>query len=493
MALVCDGERLTYAELELATNRTAGALNAAGIAEGDRVAICGPNSWRWVVAYYAVVKLGAVLVPVHAKLTAREIVGILMDCNAKALIASYEVISSLQMSADTSLPDIMVLLGSSAESDLSSIDDYIERGPIVLARDVTPDRVSMICYTSGTTGQPKGAVLTYQSIGLNAAMTAQMHARSIEDRTLTALPCSHVYGGTIMNASMLMGGTLILESRFEVRRFLQTLRQERATIIDCVPATYLSILQSDTATSANFSSLRFATIGGQALAKSASISVEHMIGRPLIQLWGMTEIGGVGSTHPLNALNVHDSIGVPLPYTELRIANVQDPSSEAEEGSIGELMVRGPTRMLAYYQNEAATRESIDEHGWLATGDLARRDKDGRYYIVDRKKDLIVSGGYKIYPAEVENIIGSHPAVAAVGVGKSADAIKGEVPKAYVVLRPGATLELSEIVDFCRNRLAPYKIPRQLQIVLQLPETSTGKIMRRELSRLDPCANAQRD
>jgi long-chain acyl-CoA synthetase len=213
--------------------------------------------------------------------------------------------------------------------------------------------------------------------------------------------------------------------------------------------------------------------------------VEERFGCPLIELWGMTEIAGLGTTHPYNGPRKLGSIGVPLPYVEARIAGVEDPGRNLATGEVGELLVRGPILMQGYFRNEAATRETIEPDGWLHTGDLARVDEYGCLFIVDRKKDMILTAGYNVYPAEIERVVAEHPSVALVAVGRQADPVKGEIAKAYVVLKQGSEADAEAILSHCRARLAAYKVPRAIQFVKELPRTSSGKVLRRELHRLD--------
>ncbi len=214
-------------------------------------------------------------------------------------------------------------------------------------------------------------------------------------------------------------------------------------------------------------------------------AVEERFGCPLIELWGMTELAGLGTTFPSNGPHKLGSIGIALPHVEARIADVADPAATMPRGEVGELMIRGPIVMRGYYGNEKATRETIEADGWMHTGDLATMDEDGAVFIVDRKKDMIITGGFKVFPAEIERVIAAHPSVALVAVGSQPDEFKGEIAKAYVVLKPGASADAEEILALCREQIAAYKAPRALQFVADLPKTSTGKIMRRELRKLD--------
>jgi long-chain acyl-CoA synthetase len=252
-----------------------------------------------------------------------------------------------------------------------------------------------------------------------------------------------------------------------------------------VPTMYMYMLASPDLLRFDLSSLTRCAVGGQTMPVAKMREVEERFGCPLIELWGMTEIAGAGTTFPLNGPRKLGSIGIPLPYCEARIADVTDPSTTMARGKIGELMMRGPIVMQGYWGNEKATKETIEPDGWLHTGDLASMDEDGAIFIVDRKKDMINTSGFKVFPAEIERVVAAHPSVALVAVGSAPDEIKGEIAKAYVVLKPGAAADAEGILALCRKELAAYKIPRAIVFVPDLPKTSTGKIMRRELRKLE--------
>jgi long-chain acyl-CoA synthetase len=256
-------------------------------------------------------------------------------------------------------------------------------------------------------------------------------------------------------------------------------------VIEGVPTMFMYMLDSSKLAGTDLSSLRLCMVGGQTMSVTKMEEVEARFGCPLKELWGMTEIAGAGTAHPVLAPKRLGSIGIPLPFTECRVADVEDACRTMSDGEDGELMVRGPTVMPGYFGNEQATRETIEPDGWLHTGDIARRDPDGFYFIVDRKKDVILTAGFNVYPAEIERVVAAHPAVALVAVGSQPDALKGEVAKAYIVLKRGKQADEAEITAYCRQHLAAYKVPRAVQFVDDVPKTSMGKIMRRELRKLD--------
>jgi long-chain acyl-CoA synthetase len=328
-------------------------------------------------------------------------------------------------------------------------------------------------------------MLAHRAVLFNSAMTANMHVRTAADTVVTGLPCAHVYGNVVMNGAFLYGYTLVLLERFDPAEALESIQRHRATMFEGVPTMYQYLLNHPDLDDHDLSSLTRCTVGGQIMPVPTSREVEERFGVPLIELWGMTEIGGLGTTHPLYGPNRHGSIGIPLPFVECRIADREDPSKTLGPDEDGELMLRGPIVMQGYYGNEKATKETLEPDGWLHSGDIARMDGEGYIYIVDRKKDMIITGGYNVYPAELERVIAGHPAVAMVAVGSQPDEAKGELAKAYVVPKEDAQENEESIIEYCREHLAAYKVPRAVQFVSNLPQTSTGKIMRRELEKLD--------
>lgn len=485
-ALICGGRSFSFAELHDLSSRLANGLRGLGVAPGDRVTLYSQNCWEWIVSYYAGAKLGAVINPINVMLTPEEVLFVVKDCGARVILASPgKGQALLDLKGDSPLQEI-ILFGDNVPPGARSFNHLLQQGaPQFDVPRVTADTLSTICYTSGTTGYPKGAMLTHRNVLLNSALTANMHVRTAFDTVVTALPCAHVYGNVVMNGAFLCGMTLVLLERFSEGEALQAIQTHRATMFEGVPTMYMYLLNHPDLNKYDLSSLTRCTVGGQTMSVAKMEEVEARFGCPLLELWGMTEIAGLGTTHPFYSQNRHGSIGIPLPYVQCRIADTADASQTLGPDEIGELMIRGPIVMQGYYGNEEATRATIEPDGWLHTGDLARMDAEGYLYIVDRKKDMIITAGYNIYPAEIERVIAAHPAVAMVAVGSQPDEVKGEIAKAYVVLKEGAQADEAAILAFCREHLAAYKVPRSVQFVTDLPKTSTGKIMRRQLRMLD--------
>ena len=485
-ALVFEDRSFSFRELNTMIEAAAGGLAGLGLVKGDVITLYAANSWEWIVSYYAIARLGAVINPVNTMLTPDEIEYVVKDCGAKAIIASPEKVAATLSIEDTSDVKEIISFGDEIEPGAISFNALLESDASAPeADDIDPASLSTIAYTSGTTGHPKGAMQSHRAVLINVAMVAQLHMRGANDVALSALPCPHVYGNVLMNGMMMFGTKLVLHRVFDAAVVIDDIARHGVTIFDGVPTMYMFMLNSPALADADFSSLTRCYVGGQTMPVATMKAVEEGFKVPLIELWGMTEIAGLGSTHPLYGANKHGSIGCAIPYCELRIADAEDAAKTMPCGEVGELMVRGPIVMLGYFGDEEKTRETLEPDGWLHTGDLGTMDEDGCVYIVDRKKDMILTGGYNVYPAEIERVLAGHPAVALAAVGKQEDEMKGEIAKAYVVLKEGETGDEQEMIAFCREKLAAYKCPRIIQFVADVPKTSTGKIMRRELHTLD--------
>ena len=429
-ALIAAGRTLTYQALDDLCDRVAGGLHDIGVRPGDRVPLYSPNRWEWVVAYHAALRAEAVVNPVNVMLTAEEVAFILNDCGAAAILTSgdkAEAIAGLTRSVPTLH---RVISFDPAGSDVTSFEDLL--GHPAAAPDVprpAPADLSTIGYTSGT--------------------------------------------------------TLVMMERFDPAQALAAIQRHRATVFDGVPTMYAMMLADPSLPGTDLSALRICAVGGQTMPVAKMAEWERRSGAPLLELWGMTELGGAGTASPSYMPNVHGSIGFALPGAEARVAALDDASVTVPDGEPGELMIRGPLVMLGYYGNEAGTRAAIEADGWMHTGDIATRDEEGHYFVIDRRKDLIITGGFNVYPAEIERVVAAHPAVAMVAVGSVPDDTLGELARAYVVLRPGSAATEAEIIEHCRPHLAAYKRPRSVRFVPDLPKTSTGKVMRRELKTLD--------
>ena len=485
-ALTFEGKSFSFRELDDLSGRLARGMDGFGITPGDRVTLYSANCWEWIVSYYATLKVGAIINPINVMLTPDEVAFVAADCGAKVILTSKKKGEPILGLKDSSDVEEIIIFGNQVPASAQSFNKLIEGNePGFEVHGVPADALSTICYTSGTTGHPKGAMQSHRSVIMNAALTANMHVRTAEDTIVTALPCPHVYGNVIFNAAFMYGMKLVLHPLFVQDEILQSIQEHSATMFEGVPTMYLYLLEHPRLANYDLSSLTRCTVGGQTMAVNKMQEVEESFGCPLIELWGMTELAGLGTTNLRYGLNKHGSIGVSLPGCEMRIAALDNVHQTLRRGEVGELMARGPIVMQGYYGNAQETAETIEPDGWLHTGDLASMDDDGYITIVDRKKDMILTAGYNVYPAEIERVVAGHPDVAMVAVGRQPDPMKGEIAKAYVVLKKGAPSDEESIALHCRKHLAAYKVPRAVQFVDDLPKTSTGKIMRRELGTLD--------
>jgi long-chain acyl-CoA synthetase len=483
-ALITATRSLTYTELNELSDRVAAGLIARGVRPGDRVSLYSSNRWEWIVAYHGALKASAVVNPINVMLTAGEVQFVLGDCSASVLFASQDKLASLPALVKD-IPSLHHVVGFDSDENASESFAALTAEPLATPFQQSPVNAgdpSTIGYTSGTTGHPKGAVQSQQAVLLNCEATAKMHGRVEADVIVSALPAPHVYGNVVINSTFLSGGTVVLMERFDPARAIELMVQHRATLFEGVPAMYSMLLSHPDLLDADLSSITRSTVGGQTISLSTIEAWQRKTDAPVLELWGMTELAGLGTTHWYDQPPLPGSIGVALPGLELRTGDLEDTTKDAAPGQPGELMARGPHVMLGYFNNADATKEAIDSDGWLRTGDVATVTDDGHYFIVDRRKDMIITAGYNVYPAEIERVIAAHPDVAMVAVGAVPDEVKGELARAYVVLRDGVQPSEQSITAYAREHLAPYKVPRSVKFVSSLPQTSTGKIMRRKLA-----------
>lgn len=470
-ALIVKDRTLSYRELDqLATRLAAGLAAEIGVGPGDRVAIQMPNSWEYVVTTFALARLGAIAVPLSVMLTVEEVRNAVDDAGARIVLASR-----LKGGA------LATLVGSSAAQRIVVTDDASDASRVTVASLLVGERslaiprppeandVAAIVYTSATTGKPQGAELTHRALWTNAANVAQLHGRGTEDVTVTALPLPHVFGTVVMNATLLSGGTLVLMKQFSEAETLASVVRHRATMIEGVPATYLHLLNYPPLGTFDLSSLTRCTVGGADILPAKLAELETRLGVPFLELWGMTELAGVVLARALGSARREGSYGQLLPSLELRVVDANDPTKVLPEGAVGELAVRGPTVMHGYHGSPAATAQLKDDAGWLRISTIGRIDADRHVFVLDTKRRLVITAGYKVYPAEVERVIKSHPSVSDARVVGQVDPTRGEVARAFVVVARGALLTEREVLAVCKQKLAAYKVPSTVTFVAALP------------------------
>lgn len=477
IALIVPEERsFTFEELDALASRFAGGMASRGVKRGDRVVLYLPNCWQWIIAYHAIARLGAVVIPANILLTPEEVLYMTRDAGAQALIVPDEV------EALFGAPVEFVVTPGGAPGTVS-FGEVTDAAPLAPASMSAGDLLA-ISYTSGTTGKPKGVMLSHGNVAASVMHTATIHVRHASDRIYSALPFPHVYGNVVMNACFLTGASLVAPRRFDAGTALAAIGEYCITLFEGVPTMYYQMLAHPAIDTTDFSSLTRCTVGGQTMPTTKLDAVTARFHCPLLELWGMTEVAGPATSHSPYWPARHGSIGLPFPGTDVRLCDLEHPGRDAVPGSPGELVVRGPLVTKGYWNCPEATHEALSD-GWLATGDIATRDEDGYLFIVDRKKDMILTAGYNVYPAELEQVLAMHADVSMVAVAGFPDEEKGELAHAFIVLRSCATVNAEALVTHCRGHLAAYKVPRAIHFVDDLPRTSSGKIMRRALTAPD--------
>ncbi|MGN9804951.1 long-chain-fatty-acid--CoA ligase [Micromonospora sp. L32] len=497
-AVVLGDTRLTYAQVNGAANQVAGLLASRGIRPGDKVALSCPNLPYFPIVYYGILKAGAVVVPLNVLLKGREIAYHLADSDAKAYLC-FEGTADLPMGAEgfagfqqTDGCEHFFLITADPGA-ASPIDRAQTLGRALAGQPATFDTVdtgetdtAVILYTSGTTGQPKGAELSHANLVLNALTCNRLFGALATDheRHLITLPLFHSFGSTVqMNAGFAVASTLVLLPRFAADQAVALLQREKITFFAGVPTMYwglLGALTEDVDVAEIARNIRVAVSGGASLPVEIIKQFKERFGVQILEGYGLSETSPVATFSDPERDPRPGSIGVPIWGVEVKLI---DPEWKTVEGidEVGEIAIRGHNIMKGYYKRHGATVE-VTRDGWFRTGDLARRDEDGFYYIVDRAKDMVIRGGFNVYPREIEEVMLTHPAVSLVAVIGVPDESHGEEVKAFVIKKPGAEITEDELIAWCKENMAAYKYPRIVQFTDALPMTATGKILKRELA-----------
>ncbi|MCL1475207.1 class I adenylate-forming enzyme family protein [Argonema antarcticum] len=472
-ALTFECQYFSYEQLDEMANRVANGLQSLGIKKGDRVALYLPNLPEFVFTYFGILKLGAVVVSINVMLRRDEVWYILNDSGSKAIITTENLRLNVP---DRDLVELqsVLLVESSNVSGLSLEELMVNASPIFQSVEMEPKDPATIVYTSGTTGFPKGAVLSHGNVVSNMHSQRYSCGMTANDKLLLYLPLFHCFGqNAILNSGLNAGATIILQRRFKPEQIVQAIAQEGATMFFGVPTVFAKLLEANL-NELDWRSVRYYFSAAANLPIEIVRRWEQKFGRPIYQGYGLTETSPCASyNHPWKYKT--GSIGMPIDNVEMKVVDEDD--LEVPIGEWGEIIIRGPNVMLGYWKKPEETAKAI-KNGWFHTGDIGYMDEDGDFYIVDRLKDMINVCGFKVYPSEVERVFYQHPAVAEVAVYGVADGIKGEVIYANVRLLAGELVTIDELMDFCRERMANYKVPQVINLVDSLPKNATGKILK---------------
>ena len=515
------GAVISYREMNALTDHMAAALVEMGVKKGDRIGIFMPNTPQFVIAYYAILKSGAVVVAVNPTYPVDEILMPVNDANVEIMFTLSRFYNILKKAREKSkLKRIIVtniketlspvvrflftltkekkggdrIIGPLAEGDVWMKDLLAKHVNSAKPNiEVSPDDTALFQYSGGTTGVPKGAVAMHRNVVANTLQIKLWMPSLVPGKevVLMGIPLYHVYGMVAgMNFAMANGASMVMvPNARDLKDVLENISKYKATIFPGVPLLYNGINNHPDVKAGKYdlSSIKACISGSAALMRETKEQFEKLTGGKVFEGYGLSEAPTATHCNPLNGVNKTGSIGMPLPDVEVRIISLDDGETELAQGEIGEIIVRGPQVMKGYHNMPTETANSLrqlkDGKTWLFTGDIARMDEDGYFYIVDRKKELIKPGGFQVWPREVEEAIMSHPKILEVGVGGIPDPQRGETVKAWIVVKPGETVTEAELKAFCKEHLAAYKVPTHYEFRTELPKTTVGKILRRELVR----------
>ena len=483
-AIVSRGITTTYGELQMQIGAMRGALDGLGVGKGDRVALLCGNTIEFVVAYFACLGRGIVCVPLNPTAPAPELQRELSVVGARAVVIAPSAVAAWSGVDRSALGHLAHVIATTGDlGDALQFRDLLqhEAAPVV---DMQPNDLAIMLFTSGTAGSPKAAMLSHGNLQSNLDQLAQVRRLDHTDVVFGVLPLFHIFGLNVVLAySLMRGASLVLVERFDPMTAIETIRDRKVTMIPGAPPLWMAFEQMPTLPKDSFASVRIALTGASKMPEHTTRALFERYGLLVTEGYGLTECAPVVTTttnvEKTTALTKIGSIGRVLPGVEVRL--VDESGENALRGDAGEIWVRGPNVFLGYFEDPQATARALTADGWLRTGDIAVIDDDGFFYLVDRAKDLIIVSGFNVYPAEVEEAIREHSAVAQAAVVGVEHPHSGEAVRAYVVLRQDAHLDEDAVIDHCHARLARYKCPSKVLFVTQLPVGATGKVLRREL------------
>jgi long-chain acyl-CoA synthetase len=474
IAYKLDDTEVNWQAVDEGSARVAGLLKEKGFEPGDRVGIMLPNVPYFPIAYYGILRAGGTVVPMNVLLKGREVKFYLEDPGAKLVFAWHDFAEAAEKGAEEAGAEVIPVKPGEFEKLLGDAEPERE----VADRD--GDDTAVILYTSGTTGQPKGAELTHDNMFKNAQASRDLFGIDGDEIVLGALPLFHSFGQTCcMNACALCGATLTFIPRFDPAKALEIIERDKVTLFAGVPTMYNAMLNGDAREQHDHSSLRICCSGGSAMPGELMRGFEKAFDTMILEGYGLSETSPVASfNHPDKERKV-GSIGTPIEGVEMKV--VDEDGNEVDQGEVGEIAIKGHNVMKGYWNKEDATKEVLDDDGWFRTGDMAKVDEDGYFFIVDRKKELIIRGGYNVYPREIEEVLYEHEGVLEAAVIGVPDDSMGEEVGAAVVLKDGQDVSADDLKAYVKEEVANYKYPRKIWFVDELPKGPTGKILKREI------------
>jgi long-chain acyl-CoA synthetase len=477
--------RLTYGQVDAMTGRVAHALRRAGLRPGDTIAVQLPNVPEFVFAFYGALKAGLTVVPLNPLLKAPEIAYHLADSGARLLVSfepfAAEAAKGVAEAGDVELYVVPSSAGGSAPAEGIPFDRLYTAEETADVEPRNADDTAVIIYTSGTTGKPKGAELTHFQMFMAATVAGDTFEYRDDDVSMAVLPLFHVFGlSSVMNTAVRCGATLVLVPRFEVGAVLDAIAEHRVTVFCGVPTMFVALMHADQG-GRDLTSLRICVSGGASIPGEVIKGFEAAYpGAPILEGYGLSETCALATFNRSESDRRVMSIGKRMWGVEVRVVDAQDRELPPGPENVGEIVLRGHNVMKGYRGKPEATAEAL-RGGWFHTGDLGYGDEDGFFYIVDRKKDLVIRGGFNVYPREIEEVLNQHPAVLEAAVIGRPDERLGEEVVAFVSLRPGTSAAPEEVVAFCKERLAAYKYPREVVVIDELPKGPSGKVLKTEL------------
>ncbi|MGD2250167.1 MAG: long-chain fatty acid--CoA ligase [Candidatus Methanofastidiosia archaeon] len=505
-ATIFMGAKLTYKELAQQVNKLACGLSTLGIKKGDRVGLFFPNCPQSVIAFYAALKLGAVVVQYNPLYVERELIYQINDSGTETLLTldlellypkirnikdkvnlNHVIVSSLKeylpFPKNVLYPLVKRKDIASVSSDTISFQTLLQKGDTPPDINVHPQDLALLQYTGGTTGVSKGVMLTHKNLVANALQCKSWFPEVSfgKESLLAVLPFFHSFGLTVaMNVPVYVAATMILVPRFKTKEILSAIQEYKPSLFPGVPTMYVAINNHPDVKKYDLSSVEYCISGAAPLPLDVLHTFEQLTGGKLREGYGLTEASPVTHSNPLEGLIKKGSIGIPFPNTDCKIVDVEEGTHELAIDTLGELCIKGPQVMEGYWHQPEETDNTL-RNGWLHTGDIAKVDNDGYFYIVDRKTDMIIASGFNIYPRDIEEVLYEFPKIKEAAVAGVPDEYRGETVKAFIVLKEGVKATKEEIIDFCRKNLAKYKVPKEVEFKDELPKTIVGKVLRREL------------